>query len=374
MRKKSVLLSSTVFWLCFCINIYAQDAIQENNQTPNEIIDEKMEQVNTSFADLSKRVNDLESQAKMTVSCVVFTNYTYDLTSTAIYNNYFDVTRGYINLRKKVSDQVSLRLTPDFSYRMRAIQGSTTKGGGIESFLKYAYMDVTVMPNQIVTFGLMETTWMAFLEKVWANRYIAKTLPDMRDKIATSDLGVKWTGLVLGGMLDYTFGIINGEGYRDAEVSKFKDIGLRLTFVPLPADLNLKGLKLSTFYQQGYGTTIATRRIKSDYLLSFQHEIFTAGAEYLSCVDEALPAKTDSYGYSLFGFWNIIPQLQVLLRYDRWDANLNTLDNTEYFTLLGVSYELATGVKLCLNNQQAYKEAGGGVFDNKINLNTIYEF
>ncbi len=376
MKKRIMCL---LLFLCgFNPIILAQDFYSDNKvESPtvyNDISEDNMEELRTSIADLTKRLNDIEDHARRTVTGAIFMNYTYDLLATVQDNNYFDVTRGYINFRKKVSDQVSLRITPDFSYRLRSIQNSTTKGAGIMAFLKYAYVDLALLSNQVLTFGLLENPWVSFLEKVWQKRYIAQTFPDMKNKIATADLGIKLSGTFFRGHFDYSLGILNGEGFRDAEVNKYKDIGLRTTFIPLPKDNNLKGLKLSIFYSQGYVSNLLNRKIRADSLLSFQHDLFSIGIEYLNCVDENVAVITTSSGYSLFGYYNLTPRLEILLRCDSWASDLSLNNNNELLTIYGISYEIIKGGRLCLNNQQVYKSTGGGVFVNQINLNTTCEF
>ena len=78
--------------------------------------------------------------------------------------NAFNVTRGYLNIRARLSDRVQFRFTPDVRPTTDA-----NLDRNLALRLEFATLDVVVKDGVEVMFGLHETPWLTFEQSV--NRY-----------------------------------------------------------------------------------------------------------------------------------------------------------------------------------------------------------
>ncbi len=228
----------------------------------------------------------------------------------------FEITRGYLNFKKKINSWLSFRLTPDVHRE---------SGGDLNVRIKYAYAqvklpEVAFLTNLKTEIGQGHFPWLDFQEHI--NPYRCQgTMP--RERAGTfnsADVGIGVMGY-FGGTLpkeyvrdltkhyplynhyvgkygSFHFGVYNGAGYHAKEHNSNKALEGRITLRPFGGfDSYLRGLQLSYFFIRGEGNTEAgevlgsklTDPSKSDeypeydvdlFMLSFQHPWFVVTAEY----------------------------------------------------------------------------------------------
>lgn len=298
--------------------------------------------------------------------------------------NQFDLTRGYITVKKKITPWMSVRATLD---RHRP------NGEDYEVRFKYYYAELrppnlgflTDMKSEI---GMGHMPWLDFEEHI--NPYRCQgTMPIERAGIFNSaDLGVSLRGYFGGRVPDakvvigddhydglygsWHVGVYNGASYHNRENNDNKTVEYRVTLRPLPYYRWLAGLQLSYFGLYGKGNdSISTSGQLADaaplatdpnyfadwivhlVMLSYQNPwvIFT-GQYYAAKGGQEGRRVTPTgaglwgHGFSLFGnvkfpWWE--RRLNLLARFDYYDADK---DNEFYPSAMyhkwiaGLAYEL----------------------------------
>ena len=122
--------------------------------------------------------------AETTVGGRIYGYWSMDLTDGADYANEFGVSRAYIDVKSKLSDFTTLRVTTD----LRQVDSYD----GYTIILKYAFFDwKPKFANGAATvrFGLQPTHYIDNLHNLWGRRYLEKTISDLSGYMTSSDLG-----------------------------------------------------------------------------------------------------------------------------------------------------------------------------------------
>jgi hypothetical protein len=209
--------------------------------------------------------------------------------------NAFDVTRGYLNIRAELSENVTFRFTPDVK--------PTTDAGlnrNLALRMEFAALDVKVNDDVTVMFGLHETPWLWFEQSVNRYRVLGPFFAERLGLVpGPTDLGasVKATR----GRTDVHVGVYNGEGYGQAELDKYKSIDGRATFRPFDPDGVAANVTISGFYQYGWYARDRPRNV-AIVMGTYENDNILATAQYLSATDNPFVARDiKRHGLSFFG-------------------------------------------------------------------------
>jgi hypothetical protein len=209
--------------------------------------------------------------------------------------NAFDVTRGYLNIQARLSDNVRFRFTPDVRPTTDA-----SLDRNLALRLEFAALDVKVNDSVTVMFGLHETPWLMFEQSVNRYRVLGPFFAERLGLIpGPTDLGasVKATH----GRSDFHVGVYNGEGYGNAELDKYKSIDGRATFRPFAEEDGLGNVTVSGFYQYGWYARDRPRNV-AIVMGTYETPRVLATAQYLSATDNPFVAvDVDRRGLSFFG-------------------------------------------------------------------------
>ncbi len=154
--------------------------------------------------------------------------------------NEFALERAYIEIKSKLSEYTSIRLTTDL--RAADVDGSEV----YNVVIKYAHIDwKPAFADDVVVFrlGIQPTQYIDMMNKLWSRRYLAKTISDDRKFLTSADIGA---GLFfeLGekGKTGYiAANVWNGTSYSDIEeMNKQKDFSGFLYLTPLTDNPDLK--------------------------------------------------------------------------------------------------------------------------------------
>jgi hypothetical protein len=256
----------------------------------------------------------------------------------------FDIKRFYIGVDHRFSDVWSANVTTDMQYNSAE---SLT-----QVYVKKAYLQAKLSDAAVVRFGSADMAWIPFVEEVYGYRFVENTLID-RTKYGTSaDWGVHVGGKLAGGLFNYAISIVDGQGYKNPVRTKTMDIEGRANINYDHFVLGVGGYsgKLGKNVQNGPQTFHAAERF--DALAAYVHPKFRLGVEYFAANDwtavtAALSDKAD--GYSLFGSYNLTPQVSAFGRYDSVkpfkDTRPSEKDN--YFNI-GLNWEPVKIVDLAL--------------------------
>jgi len=296
------------------------------------------------------------------------------------HQNYFDVTRAYINVVAKLPHGVGARITPDI------ITSRNNTATGLIFRLKYAYASWTPT-NSILTFkfGVIQTPWLDWEEALWDYRMQGQMAMERAGYLSSSDFGISVDGNVHYDKLNFTAGIYNGENYSAGTVGPNgligdanKDFSARVSYKILNTDLPGKvgGLRITGYGQ--YGTPNGGgERYRAIGELSYQTKMFLLAAEYGWAQDSvtgdsgiAVTSKPQQTGrvLSFYGVLRIPNSMwQIILRYDQNDPNTASTspDNTQNRIIGGVAYQLSANLRLMAGVDLA--ATPGAVYNNKYN-------
>jgi hypothetical protein len=227
-------------------------------------------------------------------------------------------------------------------------------GGRHGIFIKTAYLEwKDIIPMGSLAFGLVPTpTWAWGLsEKIWAHRFVEKTIADFRGLGRASDIGVAVRGqFVEDGMFGYNAMIGNGRGQGE-EKDKYKNFYAALNSKPT------KDIQLEV-----QGEFENARDDKNKILLkgfaAYQTKEFTIGGEIVQRTLKkvgALGADVTPLGISLFA-WFPIPGtdgVNAYARFDYFDPNTKVTDSgwKENFFLFGIDYMPRSHLKNTLGEE-----------------------
>ena len=230
----------------------------------------------------------------VTFGVTSFLQYDAELHESNGYNA-FDVTRGYFNVKARLTDRVSVRFTPDVRPTTDA-----SLDRNLALRLEYASLDAKVTDAVSFMFGLHEMPWLTFEESVNRYRVIGPFFAERLGLIpGPTDLGasVKATG----GRTEVHVGVYNGEGYGRAEIDKYKSIDGRVTLRPFSQDSAAGNVSISGFYQYGWYAKDRPRNV-AIVMGSYEEPHVVATAQYLSATDNPFIARdVKRRGLSFFG-------------------------------------------------------------------------
>ncbi len=269
----------------------------------------------------------------------IYFDYTYNLMDGARDLNSFNLTRTYFTVRGKhfFSDAekgyAGYRITLD----SKDINGQ----GYYEVFVKYAYVEIGgVVPGLKVRLGQIPTPWVVFEDRIWGFRFLRKVFVDAAGYMSSTDRGL--SVLVKKKIVDAAVNVVNGEGFRNPEVSKHKDLMARLSLFPFAGHKGLlSGLGLHAYGQMGFrnADTVRNRYIvalseKTPFFHLMGNYVMTEGAPYDN--------RTRGRGISLHGSVDLGKLMNpegnksfgFFARLDRLDPNVD-VDNDGWTEILG---------------------------------------
>lgn len=285
------------------------------------------------------------------VGATIFADYTYqpapkikDADGNDVSSNAFNVGRAYINITGNINHNIAFRITPDIT-RETGITGSTISGNYVFR-LKYAFMQFNLddwlnkgRTGSWVRLGMQQTPWVDYMENIYRYRFQGTVFSEREGFLSSSDIGASFHYNFDKNYGEVHTGFYNGETYTKPEVNDQKGFMIRGTLRPLPGSAELRGLRISGFYDHDAYVKNADRT-RGIFGLTYEHKYVNASWEYLTATDQnasATKTKVDASGYS---FW-IIPRSpkgwEGLLRYDHLEPN-NDVSGTRTRWIGGVAY------------------------------------
>lgn len=199
-----------------------------------------------------------------------------DNAGSGIDRNSFKTTRAYLDVKKKLTDDLMVRWTSDYETK--------TAQADANLFMKYLYLEYKLPFEAALTGGVISAPYIAYYEDFWPYRMTGK-IPQERFKVldASADMG-----LLLGGkfkiadadMVSYSLGVFNNQHYRVNDNNTNKAIEGRLSVRPFAAAGidPLKGLELTYFGIRGKDGAEADKG--TDKYGDHKNDTFFAGYSY----------------------------------------------------------------------------------------------
>ena len=184
------------------------------------------------------------------------------------------------------------------------------------------------------------------------------------------DIGIQLSGTILKyndrPVIDYRLGVYNGSGINTTDTNEKKDFATRLILHPVA------GLDISAALYNGSryiaevktGTVVTTpaknvTRDRYGFDLSYDLNNFSVRGEYLHGTDELI--DREGY-YAQIGYYFLQKKLQLLAKYDFYDADKSKVNNASTWYVLGANVNLNANVRLQAN--YTFKQEEGTGIDN----------
>ncbi len=239
------------------------------------------------------------------------------------------------------------------------------------AFFKNAYMQYKIQ-NLKIKFGIADAYQFKVQEKFWGYRYISQSFQDKNKFGSSADIGLfasyKFTDWI---SADYS--LVNGEGYGKIQTDDNLKNTLGVTIHPI---------KPITFRAYGDIYSISdSSQISSALFLGAKFDKFRVGVEYNIQIRNKFKEDHNMSGYSIYGTFNILDNLNIFGRYDHLTSNVidATLDTDPWnyekdgdFIIGGVEFSPKEKINLSLNYQQKLPDGGDDVSSIYFNLQVSF--
>lgn len=253
----------------------------------------------------------------------------------------FQFRRIYLGYDNDISEQFTARLR--FEADQAALPGSTgdvLTGGKVSIFVKDAYLRwKNVFSGSDLFFGVQPPPAYEISEAAWGYRSLEKTIMDLRGIVDSRDMGIALKGKITDdGMVNYWVMFGNGAGTSKPETDRWKRYYAHVQVKPITnlqatvyADYkdvpdianafksgrHLDNHALTTALFVGYSEPF-------EYNIGFEGFLQSTNNGIKDTIAKSYSSKS-TLGISLFGSYNIIPELALVARYDNF--NPSTDDN-----------------------------------------------
>jgi phosphate-selective porin len=316
-------------------------------QTVEELIDLlvqknviKQEDADSIRADIALKVQqEKESQSKFSLVSTKplqlsgYTQARYQSFQESDKNDGADLRRIRVDVRGNISNPWDYRLQVDFASSVKVIDAYLNVS--LEDYLK-----ITV-GQQKIPFSMENCADDSKLESIDRSQVVEALTARSKDVIGNHngrDIGLQLSGSLLEYenqyLIDYALGLFNGAGINAADNNKQKDFSGRIVFHPI------KGLDLGGSYYNGYdawGSAPLKSQLRKRYgaEMKFLYEPLSLLAEYISGQDGKI---TKNGGYAQAGIFLLEKKLQAMLKYDRFNPDINGKNNKATIYSFGFNY------------------------------------
>ena len=274
------------------------------------------------------------------ISSLVFFDYTTNADQNAI--DGFGLGRVYFTYETKLSDALKFKFQTDVD------AGNVP----MNLYIKIAQVDWNTAFGK-VTFGLQGMNTFSVQEKNWGLRYIEKSPMDLYKWANSADMGVGYSYTVRE-KLHLSAKFVNGAGYKSAETDSYKKGSFQIAFgeVALPGKTGFNVGSIFTYEPYDYSSGLAAPEKKSTIVygafggLSVEKK-FRLGGEFQRCVKSG-PDLTLQI-FSVYGNYSLMTAVDLFGRFDLMDPDVDSDDDGESYTILGLSYLAAKGLTIAPN-------------------------
>ena len=307
----------------------------------------------------------------------------------------FNLKRGYLDVRKTITDYLSFRITPDVHQ---------DDSGDWKLRIKYFHARFTAAGNEVfgkpwAEVGIAHMPWLDFEEHINLFRMQGTMFMERNSLFNSADLGVMF-GANLGSELpseykdnvnssyagrwgSFQLGMFNGGGYHGVDNNNTMALEGRLTLRPLP-DV-VPGLQFSALGITGKGNTAAVPDWNVlNGMVSYESQFFNATGQYYTgtgnqkgtAVDGA-GNSLDQRGYSAFAELRIPEhkEYSFFSRYDRFetDSNHAAADIRKRF-IIGFAWQFFKGNYWVVNYDQLQHSSPGVAteYSVEVTLQMVY--
>ena len=327
------------------------------------------------------------------VGVTIYTDFTYtdaptalDADKNAIHPSAFNVSRSYVNVTGNLSHLVAFRVTPDIT---RESGTGSSLAGSLTFRLKYAFGQVNfddfLTHGSWARVGVQQTPYIDFMEGIYRYRFQGTIFEEREGFLSSSDFGVSAHYNFPGNYGDLHLGVYNGDTYTRADPNDQKAFQVRGTLRPFPLGGDLKGLRLTAFYDDDrYLKNGPRNRFIAD--ATFEHKWVNAGLDFFDGKDRtsvsAPEVRSNGWGaWATPKFLSLQESksgLEGLVRFDDLKPNKN-VDARRKRLIVGVGYwfPLLRGPSACLlldMDRQTFDTALNQPTQRRYSLHALFNF
>ncbi len=288
--------------------------------------------------------------------------------------NEFALKRGYVNIKKKINDTFSGRITTDIT-----VDKEGDGEGDVELRLKYLYLKYQLptfafLNKAYFEIGLVHRPWLDFEQHINRYRVQGKMFLERIRIVNSADFGVVFMSL-LGGEMDEKYkknvnksfagkygsialGIFNGGGYHELEKNKNKSLEGRVTLRPFHKII--PGLQFTFHGAIGKGNIVESPDWNYNSLyVSYELPNLVLTGEYYNgkgnyeasaIYDLVSFESADQNGYSIFGELKILDsKVSLFGRYDMFTQELQNGDLDSRRLITGLAFHFVKNSKIILD-------------------------
>ena len=271
---------------------------------------------------------NLNAQEYMNISSLVFFDATYDDSVS------FNVTRTYVDFRKSISDDAAARVTID-SYR-------PGENDPLTFIVKHAYL---VWNTAIGSFliGQQPTNYFGPATANWGMRFIEKFPTHLWGFNSTADIGLAYRKSPSDNLLIHV-AAYNGGGIKNDEVDTHKRLSALVSLGEQRLNSNPGWNAGGVVSFEPYDDSTSTNQIfRLSSFAGYATESLRLGTEFLKSEDSD---GTSGQLVSFYGNFALGNALDVLVRVDTFDEDINTEDNRKTYLIGGMHYRPTTGFSI----------------------------
>jgi hypothetical protein len=247
--------------------------------------------------------------------------------------NGFQFRRIYFTYDYNISDVFSTR------FRLEADQSANTSNGKIGVYVKDAYLQWNnIFEGSNLIFGIQPTPTFEVSEGIWGNRFLEKTIMDLRGIAPSRDISIALKGNIdKQGIFKYWLMYGNGSGNMP-ETDKYKRYYVNLQINPIKqltatiyADLKARPDIKDPTNISNPQSTIANNDLTYAFFIGYKEkDSYTFGVEgFMNTRQNGIINGTDvkdknGIGITAFVSCNLLKELELVGRYDYYDPNTNS--------------------------------------------------
>lgn len=370
MKMKKSIFTVSIFIL-FALTIRAQSTddvlnvlVQKNLIAQKDADSLRAEAALAAQANLSK-VKAFPINAGKKITMAGYTQVRYQALEESGKIDGFDIRRARLDVKGTIS--------PYWGYRVQFDLAGTPKLIDAYAELKLNdYLNFTIGQAKIPFSleNLASSNKLELIDRSQAVEALVARGKDVGGNQNGRDIGIQLGGTILKyndrPVIDYRLGVYNGSGINTTDANEKKDFATRLILHPVA------GLDISAALYNGSryiaevktGTVVTTpaknvTRDRYGFDLSYDLNNFSVRGEYLHGTDELI--DREGY-YAQVGYYFLQKKLQLLAKYDFYDADKSKANNASTWYVLGANVNINANVRLQAN--YTFKQEEGTGIDN----------
>jgi len=245
------------------------------------------------------------------------------------------IRRIYLTYDYRFNSKFSSRLRLESDEANFTTNTSGNKASKFGMFVKDAYIKWKYTEGHDVTIGIQPTPAFEVSEMVWGNRYIEKTILDLRKIVPSRDMAISFKGKIdNNGILKYWL-MYGNNSPGNPEGDKYKRYFAQIEASPvenlvltLYSDLQTKSEFVNKFIPE---EKLSNNTLTTAFFAGYRKkELFSVGLEAYSSIVNNGYKLADSYtnsnglGFSLFGNYYFNGKYSIFGRFDRFDPNTHS--------------------------------------------------